>query len=162
MATINRKGAQPAGFGGAAYGQMSTRQYSLTVGALGKLNSADWASTAAASAIASGDTVNLGIIPKGTKLIDATLIVSDAVTALTSAMVGFAYVDGVDDTSFPQDADYFFGNTALGATGVTRKTSLTRPGVLQKDAYLTMLPNVTIVDAGQVDVLIYGEEVGVS
>lgn len=69
---------------------------------------------------------------------------------------GFAYVDGVDVTAVPQDADYFY-NDLDEAVGVTLKTSSTAPITLPKDAYLTLLNNTAAqAAAGQLHIIVVG------
>ena len=67
-------------------------------------------------------------------------IVSDAFTAATTAKIGFAYVDGVDSTSVPQDDDYFFlAGLATNALVRTRSTNTgVAPITLPKDAYVIL------------------------
>ena len=104
------------------------------------------------------DVVNLGILPAGLELHDALAIVSDAFTALTTADIGFAYVDGVDDTDVPQDADYFGAAVVTNAIGRNRADNLAvKPVILPKNAYLTVtIAGATHAAAGLMNILVEG------
>jgi hypothetical protein len=62
--------------------------------------------------------------------------VSDAFTALVTANLGFAYVDGVDSAAVPQSATYFGSGLVLNAVGRLRNATTNAPITLPKDAYL--------------------------
>ena len=70
-----------------------------------------------ATALQIGDVVRIGVLPAGFKMIDALFITSDAFTALVTANIGFEYVDGVDSSAVPQDADYFGTAITLDTQG---------------------------------------------
>lgn len=157
MADYTKRNPRGSRHGATPYGNMVAYAYSLATNASGVPLDTD-----ATAALGTADTVKLGIIPAGTKLLDSMAQVSDAFTATSTAKIGFAYVDGVDDANVPQDADYFNAAVALGSTGITRKdNSATRPVVLPKDAYLTLDNDVAAqAAAGQLDIVIFGEMVG--
>lgn len=116
-----------------------------------------------ATALQIADVVRLGVIPAGTTIHDAQIIISAAFTALTTAGVGFAYVDGVDSAAVPQDAAYFVAATglALAAVGVSRKTTTKAPITLPKDAYVTLtLAGAAQAGAGIIDVIVEGIQTG--
>ena len=103
MATVTKSNVRfQKHLGGTPYGNACKHNYTFATDASGVLVGGDQA-----TALIATDVVNLGILPAGLELHDALAIVSDAFTALTTADIGFAYVDGVDDTDVPQDADYF-------------------------------------------------------
>ena len=110
------------------------------------------------TALAVGDVVNLVRLDAGTLLSDAQLIVSTAFGAGVKADVGFAYVDGVDSTEVPQDADYFFAGADLAAAARLRTTTANAVVRLPKAAYLTLtVKGAAIAQVGKADVVIGGE-----
>lgn len=136
MATVTKKYlSSEQQFGGTPYGNSTTLQFNMTTNASGVVSNGD-----SASAVAISDVVRLGILPAGARLHDALAIVSDAFAASTTAKIGFAYVDGVDSTSVPQDDDYFFAaGLATNAAGRTRSTNTgVAPVTLPKDAYVIL------------------------
>lgn len=157
MATITKTRFRTRQFGGAApYGNKTSLPFKLETNATGAAIDAD--STAA---IALGDKVILGVLPAGMRLQDMLATVSTAFTALVTANIGFEYVDGVDSTAVPQDADYFGAAVALNTAGVYRKATATAPVVLPKDAYLILTTaGAANAKAAQVDVFIDGELTG--
>lgn len=157
MTDFTKKLSRAAGrHAGTPYGDMVAYEYSFATNASGV--PADSDSTAALTA---ADTIKLGIIPAGTRLLDMVAVVSDAFTATATCKLGFAYVDGVDVTAVPQDADYFIAALDLNALAVVRKTNATRPITLPKDAYLVLdLDVATLGAVGQLDINIIGKLVG--
>lgn len=158
MATITRKKINSAQqFGGVPYGNATRLPFTLITGATGAFTDSN--STAA---ITAADKVYLGILPAGMRLEDALAIVSDAFTATATAKIGFEYVDGVDSTDVPQDADFFFAALALDAAGRTRaNNTAVVPVVLPKDAYLVLDWDVaTNAVVGRLDILVEGVLVG--
>ena len=159
MPTITRKGLkQEATFGTAPYGNSTTLEFPLTTNASGAAVNAD--STAA---IASGDVVRIGIIPAGFRLHDSLAIVSTAFTAAVTGSFGFAYTDGVDDATVPQDADYFGADVAINAAGrYAASNTAVKPVTLPKEAYLTLTTGgADNADAADLTFLLHGELVGV-
>jgi hypothetical protein len=152
MATVTKKNAKNLQkFGGAPYGNATKQPYSFETNASGVYVDSD-----KTTAIATADVVRLGIIPGGTTLYDALFIITDAFTANSTADIGFAYVDEVDDTNVPQDADYFDAALALDATGRTRAANLAvRPVTLPKDAYLTLtIGGANLAAVGVLDIVL--------
>lgn len=135
MATITQKGMHLTNqFGSAPYGIDTTYEYQLDTNSSGASTNAD-----STSAIASGDVVNLGIIPAGFRIQDSLAIVSTAFTASVVGTFGFAYVDGVDSTAVPQDADYFGASVAINTAGrYAASNTAVKPVTMPKDAYLTL------------------------
>lgn len=160
MATITKKGIQQDRqmTGIAPYGNRIAVLHSLVTNSSGAAVGSD-----STSAIGATDKVRMGVLPAGMQLLDALAIVSDAFRASTTAKIGFEYVDGVDDTSVPQDDDYFFAALALDAAGRTRAANTgVRPVVLPKDAYLIYTNAVAAQNAvGVLDVVVEGALVGV-
>lgn len=153
MATATKKNVKNLrSMGGVPYGNGWNQQYTFSTNASGVFVDSDQT-----TAIAVADVVRIGILPAGLTMHDSLSAVSDAFTALTTANVGFAYVDGVDSTAVPQDAAYFNTALALNALGITRKTGTKAPITLPKDAYL-ILTNAGAAHAsvGVLDVIVYG------
>jgi len=132
MATITKKKiANQATFGGTPYGNKTTLQFNLTTNSVGAFTDSD-----TATGIALGDVVRLGIIPAGMRVHDSQVIVSDAFTALVTANLGFAYVDGVDSATVPQSDTYFGSGLVLNAVGRLRNATTNAPVTFPKDVYL--------------------------
>lgn len=110
------------------------------------------------TAVVQTNVVRIGILPAGLELHDALAIVSDAFTAVTTAKVGFEYVDGVDSTAVPQDDDYFFAALATNAAGRTRAANTAvAPVTLPKDAYLILtVAGADHASAGVLDLIVEG------
>lgn len=142
---------------GAPYGNDSIHRYSLVTNASGLMTDSDQT-----TALVQTNKVRFGILPGGKRLDDALAIVSDLFTAAVTLKLGFEYADGTDSTDVPQDDDYFFAALALSATGRTRANNLAvRPVVLPKDAYLIgTIAGADVNAAGVLDVLVYGEVIG--
>lgn len=154
MATSTKKALKSVSqFGGTAYGNKSVLSFNVTTNASGV-----WLDGNLATAAGTSDELIVGILPAGMKLVDCLAIVSDAFAASQTAKVGFRYVDGVDSTAVPQDADYFFAALALSAQGRTRANNLAvAPVTLPKDAYLVLdLDGAAMSAAGVLDLLVEG------
>lgn len=124
-----------------ALGNSIGERYQLSVDSAGKVNGVD---------LATGDVVILGVLPAGWELLphDATIGVSDAFGTGVTGALGFKYVDGVDSTAVPQDADYFLKDNTLAAQAVLRgNNEAVVPVVLPKDAYLILTLGGTSHDA---------------
>lgn len=134
------------------WGNMTALEYRFAVNSSGIIVASD-----KATAVADGDVIRLGILPAGMRLIDMTRIISDAFAANTTDKIGFEYVDGVDSTAVPEDDDYFSGATTSAATAITRKTAVTAPVTLPKDAYLILTSAGAAQSAvGVMDIFIHG------
>lgn len=166
MANILLKNLGSPAFGGTPYGNTLVRHFALETTAAGVAIGGN-----TTAAIGATDTVVLGRLAAGTRLDDALAIISDAFTATITGNLGFAYVDGVEDTQAAadregrplvlQDPDYFF--TALAVTvGRTRANNTSvKPVTLPKDAYLVWTNAVAAhASVGRLDVLVYGEDRG--
>jgi len=121
-------------FGGVPYGNLSV------IGPFNFTTAADGVFTDSndATQVVQADVIRLGVLKSGMKLYDYLSYISDAFTANVTADVGFAYVDGVDSTAVPQDADFFAAALAMDSAVTARKVTPTKPVVLPKDAYLIL------------------------
>ena len=110
------------------------------------------------TAVQVNDVVRIGILQAGLELHGALAIVSDAFAASTTADIGFQYVDGVDSTAVPQDADYFFAALATSSASRTFANNTgVAPVVLPKDAYLIVTRKGAADSAlGIMDVIVDG------
>jgi len=140
-------------FGSTPWGNTTKALFNFTTNASGVLVASNQA-----TAVASGDKVILGVLNAGMQLTGAMAIISDAGTASTTMDVGFEYVDGVDDATVPEDADYFFDGTATSAQARIAADNVTvAPVILAKDAYLTLtVGGATHASACVVDLVIEG------
>lgn len=142
MTTVTKKNVlTEKQFGGAPYGNKTSFVFALALAA-GVMANSD-----SAAAIPIGGVVRTGVLPAGMQLEDALAVVSAAFTATSTAKIGFAYVDGVDDAGVPQDDAYFFNGLALDAAARTRQSTAKAPVVLPKDAYL-IVTNQVAAQAG--------------
>ena len=158
MSTVNKKAIrQDPFFTSDGCGNKSVATFTLEVNASGVLVSSDLA-----TALQIGDVVRIGVLPAGFKMIDALFLVSDAFTALVTADIGFAYVDGVDSTTVPQDAYYFGSAITLATQGRYPADNVAvKPETLPKDAYVTLtMAGAACAAAGRVDVVIEGVHTG--
>jgi len=159
MATVTKKRYQDTqNFGAVPYGNLTTLEYVVTTNASGAVVNSD--STAA---VASGDVIRIGILPAGFRLHDSLTIVNDAFTASVTGTLGFAYADGVDDATVPQDADYFGAAVAINTAGRYRASNNSVvPVTLPKDAFLTLTTGgANHTTAANAVILVTGEHVGV-
>jgi len=133
MATVTKNRLTAARQFAAPYGNVWADAFNYTTNASGHAVDSN-----TAAAVAVNDVVRIGLIEAGTILQGAEVIVSDAFTASTTADIGFAYVDGVDDTAVPQDAAYFFAVVNTAATGRTNSNVAKAPVRLAKDAWVVL------------------------
>ena len=160
MATITKLGIpDPSNqLGATPYGNLTAFRYVLETTSTGAVKGGD--STAA---VASGDTVNIGILPAGFRLIDSEIVVKTGMTGTITAKVGFAYADGVNSTAVPQN-DAFFGtglNVAAAARlrNATTNTSVTLP----KEAWLTLTTAVAAnAKASELEIIVFAINEGVA
>jgi hypothetical protein len=158
MATVTKKFIrQERRHGGAPYGNVWRQRYKMVTNASGVIVDSDQA-----TAILINDVVRLGIIPAGTELQNAELIISDAFAASTTCKIGFQYVDGVDSTAVPQnDAFFFAAGTVLSSLARLVNSATVAPVVLPKDAYLILTnAGANHSAVGILDVIVTGEVVG--
>lgn len=142
-------------FGGAAgcYGNTTTLHFKLTTNATGGALDAD-----DSTALAIADVVDLGPLPEGMRLDDLSAIVSVGMTASVTGSLGFAYADGVDETSVPQDAAYFGAGLNLATAARLRANASKALVVLPKPARLILtIAGANNAKASAIDVLVTGE-----
>lgn len=159
MATATKKNVKNLrSMGGVPYGNAWKNQFTFETNAAGVFVDSDQA-----TAIAIGDVVRIGVLPSGLTIHDAMSVISNAFTALSTANVGFAYVDGVDSAVVPQDNAYFNAALAINAVGVARKTGTKAPVTLPKDAYLILtVAGAALAEVGRLDVVVEGIATGVA
>jgi len=145
-------------FGGTPYGNAIALKFLFETNAAGVMVDSD-----KATAVAVGDVVRIGVLPAGLDIHDSLAIISDAFTALTTANIGFAYVDGVDDALVPQNATYF--NAALSTNSPGRavaSNNAVKPVILPKDAYVTLtVAGANHASIGRLDFIVNGVWTGV-
>lgn len=153
MATITKKNVRKLQQYAAPQGNAWKDRFTFATNASGVFVDSD-----VAAAVGNGDVVRIGVLPAGLELHDALAIVSDAFTAVSTAKIGFAYVDGVDSTAVPQDDDYFFAALAYNAAGRTRAANTAvAPVTLPKDAFLIVTNGgAAQAAAGILDVIVEG------
>ena len=153
MSTVTKKKIKQLAAGiTAPYGNAWKQRYNFTTSSAGIFTDSDLA-----TAVQSADVVRIGMLPAGLELHDILAIISDAFTGSTTASIGFAYADGVDSTDVPQSATYFASALATDSTGVSRKTAVTAPVVLPKDAYLILtIGGAAHASAGIIDIIVDG------
>jgi hypothetical protein len=160
MGTITKLGMQDASnrLGAANYGNVTALRYVLKTDSTGAVIGGD-----STSAVASGDTVKVGILPAGFRYFDAEVVVKTGMTATVTADVGFAYVDGVDVTAVPQDADYFIDGGDAATAGRLRSTTGNASVVLPKDAWLTLTTGVAAnAKASELEIIVFAINEGVA
>lgn len=160
MATVTKKNLRNERSHAGAFGNDWSQIYSFETNSSGYILDSD----TPGAAVGATDVVRMGILPAGLKLIDATVLISDGSTAGITYNLGFAYVDGVDVTTVPQDADYFVTGSTSAATAVRQVANNTgvRPVTLPKDAYLIWTNAVNAhASVCVVDVVVNGIMVGV-
>ena len=158
MATITKKRNGLRQFGGAAgaYGNLSILRFQLKTNASGAVINSD-----TTAAIGVGDKIDLGPLPAGFSLDDASITVSTGLTSTLTGKLGFEYEDGVNDASVPQDDDYFGTGLDLATAARLRTVTAVAPVVLPKPARLILTTAVIAnAKAGQVDIAIVGELTG--
>ena len=155
MATITRK-RNPLVFGGASpFGNLTALAFTLETNATGAV--VDSNSTAA---VASGDVIELGLLPCGMRLDDAQVFITTAMSDEVTGSLGFKYADGVDSEEVPQDAAYFIDAGELSSVARLRADG-TKLVTLPKDAILTLTTGGTAnAKVSDISVVISGELTG--
>lgn len=103
-------------FGGfSPFGNLTSLAYTLKTDATGAALQSD-----SAAALAVGDVVDLGPLPEGMRLEDASVFVTEGMTATVTGKLGFVYEDGEDSAAVPQDDAYFGAGMDLAAAGRIR------------------------------------------
>ena len=156
MATVTLKQVQKRQFGGfTPYGNVTALMFALATAANGAAVASD-----SSAALAAGDVVDLGPLPEGMRLDDASVFVTTGMTATITGSLGFKYEDGVDSTAVPQDAAYFGTGIDLAATGRKRANG-SKLVTLPKPARLILTTAVAAnAKASDIKVLVTGELTG--
>lgn len=156
MATVTLKQVQKRQFGGfTPYGNVTSLMFALATAANGAAVGAD-----SSSALAAGDVVDLGPLPAGMRLDDASLFITTGMTATITGSLGFKYEDGVDSTAVPQDAAYFGAGIDMATAGRKRATG-SKLVTLPKPARLILTTAVAAnAKASDIKVLVTGELTG--
>lgn len=156
MATVTLKQVQKRQFGGfTPYGNVTSLMFALATAANGAAVAAD-----SSAALAAGDVVDLGPLPEGFRLDDASVFVTTGMTATITGSLGFKYEDGVDSTAVPQDAAYFGTAIDLATAGRKRATG-SKLVTLPKPARLILTTAVAAnAKASDIKVLVTGELTG--
>lgn len=155
MAKVTLKQFGNRQFGGAAgaYGNTTTLAFKLETGANGAALNAD-----SSAAIAAADVVDLGPLPEGMRLDDMSMLISTGMTATITGSLGFAYADGVDDASVPQDAAYFGTGLNLATAARLRAAAAKALVTLPKPARLILTTAVAAnAKVSKIEVLVSGE-----
>ena len=157
MAKVTLKNQPHRTFGdNVPYGNTTTLAFTLKTNATGAALNSD-----TTAAIAAGDVIDLGVLPAGLRLDDASVLVATAMSASVTGSLGFAYDDGVDDATVPQDAAYFGSGLNINTAGRVR-TSSAKLITLPKPARLTLTTaGAANAKASDLTVLVSGVVVGV-
>jgi hypothetical protein len=158
MATVNTFAmTQAKQFGNTPFGNVTALPFNLTVNASGVAINTDQS-----TAVQIADVLRLGILPAGMQLQDVQNTISVAMSASTTASLGFLYKDGVDVAApYAQDAAYFYTGLSTASTGVSRKTAVKAPLTLPKDAYLVLtVAGAAYAQAGVIDCIVLGINTG--
>lgn len=158
MATIKVKSVgNGVHVGNTPWGNLTALRYVVKTNAAGAVINSD-----SKAAIAQNDQVNLGFLPAGFRFVDSEVVVVTGMTATITGDLGFAYQDGVDDATVPQDADYFGAGLNLATAARLRNAAANASVVLPKDASL-MLTVKTAANAktSEIEVVIFGIAEGV-
>lgn len=156
MATAKIKQFQKRQFGGfTPYGNLTALVFALTTNATGVATNSDLA-----TAVVNGTVVDLGPLPEGMRLDDASVFITTAMTAAVTGKLGFKYEDGVDDAGVPQDDAYFFGAKSLAAAARQRADGV-KLVTLPKPARLILtIGGADNAKASDIQVVVTGELTG--
>lgn len=158
MATITQSQSAHNNLGVTPYGNLTALHFVLETNATGAAINSN-----SATAIALGDTVRLGVLPAGFKLVDSQVVVQTGMTAAVTGKLGFAYVDGVEGIAIQQDDDYFGAGLVLSAAARLRNVTTNSAVTLPKDAYLTLTTaGAANAKAARVEVTVLGIVQGVA
>lgn len=156
MATATIDKSRDRQFGGfSPYGNTTTLRFGVTTDSTGKVENSD-----ATAAAAIGDVIILGELPAGMRLDSASLLIETTFTASVVLDLGFQYVDGVDDATYPQSANFFINDAAGDAAARSNSTNV-KLVTLPKNAYLTLtVAGAANAKASKAHVLVTGELTG--
>ena len=156
MATVTLKQVQKRQFGGfTPYGNVTALMFALATATNGAAVAAD-----SSAALAAGDVVDLGPLPEGMRLDDASLFITTGMTATITGSLGFKYEDGENHAAVPQDAAYFGAGIDLATAGRKRATG-SKLVTLPKPARLILTTAVAAnAKVSDIKVLVTGELTG--
>ncbi len=155
MAKVKVHGASRQ-FGGATpYGNLTTLLFAMTTLATGAV-----AGSSSETPLAVGDVVDLGPLPEGMRLEDASVFIGTGLTASVTGSLGFEYEDGEDSTKVPQDAAYFLKGANL-ATSARLRANTANLVTLPKPARLILtIAGAANAKASDVKIVVHGELTG--
>ncbi|TLP68230.1 hypothetical protein FEA48_30725 [Pseudomonas nitroreducens] len=156
MSTVTINQYQKRQFGGfTPFGNLTSLAFTLVTNASGAALNSD-----SSVALAVGDVVDLGPLPEGMRLEDASVFIATGMTATITGSLGFKYEDGADDSGVPQDAAYFGAGIDLATTGRKRATG-SKLVTLPKPARLILTTAVAAnAKASDLKFLVSGELTG--
>lgn len=118
MAHVTINQFQNRQYGGVSpFGNLTSYAFPLQTGGNGGALDANFAGP-----LGAGLVVDLGQLPEGMRLEDASVLVSVGMSPGITGMLGFRYEDRVDDRAVPQDAAYFASAIDLTNPGRKRAT----------------------------------------
>lgn len=143
-------------FGGfSPFGNVTSLAYTLKTNAAGAALQSD-----SAAALANGDVVDLGPLPEGMRLEDASVFVTTGMTATVTGKLGFVYEDGEDSADVPQDDAYFASGMDLATAGRIRANG-SKLVTLPKPARLVLtIGTADNAKASDLTVVVHGELTG--
>ena len=156
MATVKVKSQAYRQFGATVpYGNATTLAFLLATNAIGAVLNSD-----STVAVGIADVIDLGPLPEGMRLDDATVLVTTGMTATITGSLGFVYEDGVNSTEVPQDAAYFGAGIDLAAVG-RKRASGSKLIKLPKPARLILTTAVAAnAKVSDIKILVTGELLG--
>jgi len=156
MAKVTLKNLNNRQFGGfSPFGNVTSLKFRMATGALGAVQESD-----STTPLANGDVVDLGHLPEGFSLEDASVFVTTGMSATIKGKLGFVYEDGEDSTEVPQDSAYFGSNMAMDAAARIRASGA-KLVTLPKPARLVLtISGADNAKASEVAVVVNGELTG--
>jgi hypothetical protein len=155
MATAKLKNMNKRQFGNVPYGNVTALAFAMATATNGSVINSDQA-----TALLAADVVDLGPLPEGMRLDDASLFITVGMTATITGSLGFKYEDGVDSAEVPQDAAYFGAGINLATAGRVRATG-SKLVTLPKPARLILTTAVAAnAKVSTIGVVVTGELLG--
>lgn len=157
MATVKLNQSEHARqFGNNPWGNVTSLLFALVTKSTGAAANSD--STAPLDI---DDVVDLGPLPEGMRLEDATILVTTGMTTNATGSLGFKYEDGIDSAEVPQDAAYFGAGLALATAARVRATGSGKLFTLPKPARLILtIAGAKNIKASEIKVIVQGELTG--
>lgn len=157
MAKVTLKSQPHRTFGdNVPYGNATTLAFSLKTNGTGAAVNSD-----VATGLAVGDVVDLGVLPAGMRLDDATIVIATGMTANVTCSLGFEYEDGEDEAKAPQDAAYFGASLALSGTGRVRATGGKLVKLPKPARLILTTAGAANEKVSEMNVLVHGVNIGV-